>query len=74
MRVLYEFRHFFNSESSSTYFKDSGISLQKNLIDEMSSVTVLLYKRHLHRWRASEKRFGFLKEERKCSDLSEVRG
>ena len=67
---------FFNSESSSTYFKDSGISLQKILIDEMSSVTVLLYKRHLRRWRASEKRFGFLnsKEERKCSDLSVVRG
>ena len=37
-------------------------------------VTVLHYKRHLHRWRASEKRFGFLKEERKCSDLSVVRG
>ena len=36
MRVLFEFRHFFNSESSSTYFKDSCISLQKNLIDEMS--------------------------------------
>ena len=61
MRVLFEFPHFFNSESSSTYFKDSCISLQKILIDEMSM-------------RASEKRFGFLKEERKCSDLSVVRG
>ena len=31
MRVLFEFRHFFNSESSSTYFKDSCISLQKKI-------------------------------------------
>ena len=31
--LFFEFRHFFNS---STYFKDSCISLQKNLIDEMS--------------------------------------
>ena len=36
MRVLFEFRHFFNSKNSSTYFKDLCISLQKNLIDEMS--------------------------------------
>ena len=36
MRVLFEFRHFFNSESSPTYFKDSCISLQKKKIDEMS--------------------------------------
>ena len=35
--VLFEFRHFFNSENSSTYFKASCISLQKILIDEMSS-------------------------------------
>ena len=35
MRVLFEFRHFFNSENSSTYFKDSCISMQKILIDEM---------------------------------------
>ena len=55
-------------------FKDSCFSLQKKLIDEMSSVSVLHYKRHLRRWRASEKRFGFLKEERKCSDSSVVRG
>ena len=34
--VLFEFRHFFNSENSSAYFKVSCISLQKNLIDEMS--------------------------------------
>ena len=34
--VLFEFRHFFNSENSSTYFKASCISLQKILIDEMS--------------------------------------
>ena len=27
--VLFEFRHFFNSENSSTYFKVSCISLQK---------------------------------------------
>ena len=33
---LFEFRHFFNSENSSTYFKASCISLQKILIDEMS--------------------------------------
>ena len=31
---LFEFRHFFNSENSSTYFKVSCISLQKILIDE----------------------------------------
>ena len=36
MCVLFEFRHFFNSENSSTYFKASCISLQKILIDEMS--------------------------------------
>ena len=37
MCVLFEFRHFFfNSKSSSMYFKDSCISLQKILIDEMS--------------------------------------
>ena len=35
--VLFEFRHFFNSENSSTYFKASCISLQKILIDEMFS-------------------------------------
>ena len=64
----------FNSESSSTYFKDSCISLQKILIDEMSLSECIHYKRHLRRWRASEKRFGFLKEERKGSDLSVVRG
>ena len=34
--VRFEFRHFFNSENSSTYFKVSCISLQKNLIEEMS--------------------------------------
>ena len=37
-------------------------------------MTVLHCKRHLRRWRAREKRFGFLKEERKCSDSSVVRG
>ena len=36
MCVLLEFRHFFNSENSPTYFKASCISLQKILIDEMS--------------------------------------
>ena len=36
MCVLFEFRHFFNSENSSTYFKVSCISLQKFLIDEIS--------------------------------------
>ena len=34
--VLFEFRHFFNSENSSTNFKVSCISLQKILIDEIS--------------------------------------
>ena len=34
--VLFEFRHFSNSENSSTYFKASCIYLQKILIDEMS--------------------------------------
>ena len=34
--VLFEFRHFFNSENSSTYFKVSCISLQKILIDEIT--------------------------------------
>ena len=33
---LFEFRHFFNSENSSTYFKVSCISLQKILIDEIT--------------------------------------
>ena len=36
MCVLFDFRHFFNYENSSTYFKASCISLQKILIDEMS--------------------------------------
>ena len=36
MCVLFEFRHFFNSENSSTYFKVSCISLQKILIDEIT--------------------------------------
>ena len=36
MCVLFEFRHFLNSENSSTYFKASCISLQKILIVEMS--------------------------------------
>ena len=36
MCVLFEFRQFFNSENSSTYFKASCISLQKILMDEMS--------------------------------------
>ena len=36
MCILFEFRHFFNSENSSTYFKASCISLRKILIDEMS--------------------------------------
>ena len=36
MCVLFEFRHFFNSENSSTYFKALCIYLQKILIDEMS--------------------------------------
>ena len=35
MCVLFEFRHFFNSENSSTYFKVSCISLEI-LIDEIS--------------------------------------
>ena len=39
MCVLFEhveFRHFLNSKNSSTYFKVSCISLQKNLTDAMS--------------------------------------
>ena len=36
MCVLFEFRHFFNSENSSKYFKVSCISLQKILIDEIT--------------------------------------
>ena len=36
MCILFEFRHFFNSENSSSYFKVSCISLQKILIDEIS--------------------------------------
>ena len=36
MCALFEFRHFFNSENLSTYFKVSCISLQKNLIDEIT--------------------------------------
>ena len=31
---------FFNSENSSTYFKVSCISLQKNLIDESDCITL----------------------------------
>ena len=34
--VLFEFRHFFNSENSSAYFKVSCISLHKILIDEIT--------------------------------------
>ena len=64
----------FNSENSSTYFKVSCISLQKNLIDEMSLSdcihrAVLHYKRHLRRWRASESVLVFWR-----SDSSVVRG
>ena len=36
MCVLFEFRHFFNSENSSTYVKVSCIYLQKILIDEIT--------------------------------------
>ena len=36
MCVVFEFRHFFNPENSSTYFKVSRISLQKILIDEIT--------------------------------------
>ena len=53
--VLIEFPHFFNSENSSTYFKVSCISLQKNLIDEMSLSDYI----NMRRWRASEKAFWF---------------
>ena len=34
MCVLYEFRHFFNSENSSTYFKASCISLQRDVLSD----------------------------------------
>ena len=51
MRVLLEFRHFFNSKSSSTYFKDSCISLQKILIDEMSlSDCIIIGSPGLNKW------------------------
>ena len=43
MCVLFEFRHFFNSENLSTYFKVSCISLQKILIDEISVLELLYY-------------------------------
>ena len=43
MCVLFEFRHFLNSENSSTYFKVSCISLQKILIDEMSLRVTVYY-------------------------------
>ena len=36
MCVLFEFRHFFNSENSSTYFKVLVYLCKNNLIDEMS--------------------------------------
>ena len=62
MRVLFEFRHFL---AQRTRLRISKIRVShifaKNLIDEMS--LSIEYKRHLRRWRASEKRFGFLKEE-----------
>ena len=41
---------------------------KKKLSTRCPWVTVLHYKQHLRRWRASKKRFGFLKEERKCSE------
>ena len=52
--------------------RESCISDRRDVL--VYRVTVLHYKWHLRRWRASEKRFGFLKEERKCSDSSVVRG
>ena len=61
---------FFNSENSSTYFKASCISLQKILIDEMSLSDCTAFAQ----MESKRKRFGFLKEERKCSDSSVVRG
>ena len=74
MCVLFEFRHFFNSENSSTYFKASCISLQKILIDEMSSSDCITLKMAFAQMESKRKRFCFLKEERKCSDSSVVRG
>ena len=75
MFVLFEFRLFFNSENSSTYFKALCISLQKILIDEMSlSDCITLSKTAFAQMESKRKRFCFLKEERKCSDSSVVRG
>ena len=59
MRVLFEFRHFFNSESSSTYFKDSCISLQKNLIDEMSLSDCITLKTAFAQMESKRKAFWF---------------
>ena len=44
MCVLFEFRQFLNSENSSTYFKVSCLSLQKNMTDEMSLSDCITYK------------------------------
>ena len=49
MCVLFEFRHSFNSENLSTYF-NVCVYLCKN----SDRVTVLHFKRHLRRWRASQ--------------------
>ena len=72
--VLFEFRHFFNSENSSTYFKVSCRSLQKILIVRDVLECKLEVKLGICANESKQKRFGFLKEERKCSDSSVVRG
>ena len=77
MRVLFEFRHFFLlRELVYVFQRFVYIFAKKKKIDEMSlsDCITLHYKRHLRRLRASEMRFGFLTEERKCSDSSVVRG
>ena len=43
MRVLFEFRHFFDSESSSTYFKDSCIYVFAKNFDRRDVLERLYY-------------------------------
>ena len=71
---FFNFVIFFNSENSSTFFKVSCLSLQKILIDEMSLSDCITLLTAFAQMESKRKRFGFLKEERKCSDSSVVRG
>ena len=73
MCVLFEFRHNFNFENSSTFFQSFAyIFAKKSDLEHIHlSDCKLHYKRHLRR---IERFDFFLKEERKCSDSSVVRG